>query len=211
MGYALITNSLDCPISTMELISSFYKGTFFRQPAPQLWRLILITFSLFIISLLPPFSHQRRRPRCRCRHRRLVPSRPPEGRTRGHHGRNLLGRGDRGIGGVGAAGGNAGNRYTSTLVCLQTKSKPPFSGWYGLFLIVLFTVNACYSGTRLGECWVILEERFPEFKGIIRDPYPTIGEKAAGKLGRLVSLVCICLTLYGGGCVFIVLIAQLIG
>ena len=57
-------------------------------------------------------------------------------------------------------------------------------GWWGLLLIVLFTLNACYSGTRLGMCWVILEERFPEFKGIIRDPYPTIGEKAVGKWGR---------------------------
>ena len=58
------------------------------------------------------------------------------------------------------------------------------TGWYGLFLIVIFTVNACFSGTRLGTCWVILEERFPEFKGIIRDPYPTIGEKAVGTWGR---------------------------
>ncbi len=30
------------------------------------------------------------------------------------------------------------------------------TGWPGLVLIVLFTVNACYSGTRLGWCWVIL-------------------------------------------------------
>lgn len=85
------------------------------------------------------------------------------------------------------------------------------TGWMGLLLIVLFTVNACYSGTRLGQCWVILEERYPEFKGIIRDPYPTIGERAVGRWGRLVSLICITITLYGGGCVFIVLIAQLLG
>ncbi len=58
------------------------------------------------------------------------------------------------------------------------------TGWAGLMLIVLFTLNACYSGTRLGMCWVILEERYPEFKGIIRDPYPTIGEKAVGRWGR---------------------------
>ena len=58
------------------------------------------------------------------------------------------------------------------------------TGPFGLLLIVLFTVNACYSGTRLGLCWVILEERYPEFGGVIRDPYPTIGEKAVGKIGR---------------------------
>jgi len=58
------------------------------------------------------------------------------------------------------------------------------TGYWGLLFIVAFTVNACFSGTRLGTCWVILEERHPEFRGIIRDPYPTIGEKAVGKWGR---------------------------
>ena len=56
----------------------------------------------------------------------------------------------------------------------------------------------------------MLEERYEEFRGQVRDPYPAIGEKAAGKLGRIISVVCITLTLYGGGCVFIVLIAQLL-
>ncbi len=42
----------------------------------------------------------------------------------------------------------------------------------------------------------------------VRDPYPSIGEKAVGRWGRVVSVFCITITLYGGGCVFIVLIAQ---
>jgi len=61
------------------------------------------------------------------------------------------------------------------------------TGYYGLLFIIVFTINACFSGTRLGTCWVILEERYPEFKGIIRDPYPTIGERAIGKWGRQVQ------------------------
>jgi len=85
------------------------------------------------------------------------------------------------------------------------------TSWAGLALIFLFTVNACFSGTRLGLCWVILEERYDEFKKEIRDPYPSIGEKAVGQWGRMLSTACICLTLYGAGCVFIVLIAQLMG
>ena len=83
-------------------------------------------------------------------------------------------------------------------------------GTTGLLLILFFSVNSCYSGTRLGLCWIMLEERYEEFRGQVRDPYPAIGEKAAGKLGRIVSVVCITLTLYGGGCVFIVLISQLL-
>jgi len=85
------------------------------------------------------------------------------------------------------------------------------TGWTGLFLIVMFTINSLFSGTRLGLCWVMLEERFEEFRGPVRDPYPSIGEKAVGRWGRIVSLIAISITLYGGGCVFIVLTAQLVG
>jgi len=85
------------------------------------------------------------------------------------------------------------------------------TGWFGLVLILLFTMNAGFSGTRLGLCWIMLEERYEEFRGEVRDPYPAIAEKAVGRWGRIASLVAISLTLYGGGCVFIVLISQLLG
>ena len=51
-------------------------------------------------------------------------------------------------------------------------------------LILLFTANAGFSGTRLGLCWIMLEERYEEFRGEVRDPYPAIGEKAVGRWGR---------------------------
>ena len=65
-------------------------------------------------------------------------------------------------------------------------SKNLFSilGWWGLGLITFFCINAAFSGTRLGLCWVILEQRYEEFRKEIRDPYPSIGEKAVGKWGR---------------------------
>ena len=50
----------------------------------------------------------------------------------------------------------------------------------------MFTLNAGFSGTRLGLCWIMLEERYEEFRGEVRDPYPAIGEKALGKPGRCV-------------------------
>ena len=81
----------------------------------------------------------------------------------------------------------------------------------GIALILIFSLNSCYSGTRLGLCWIMLEERYEEFRGQVRDPYPAIGEKAVGSWGRIVSVISITLTLYGGGCVFIVLISQLLG
>jgi vesicular inhibitory amino acid transporter len=57
-------------------------------------------------------------------------------------------------------------------------------GWGGVALILMFTINATFIGSRLGLCWVILEERYEEFRKQIRDPYPSIGEKAFGRWGR---------------------------
>lgn len=51
-------------------------------------------------------------------------------------------------------------------------------------MIVILCVNSAYGGTRLGKCWEILEEKYPEFKGSSRDPYPAIAEKAMGSFGR---------------------------
>ena len=56
---------------------------------------------------------------------------------------------------------------------------------------MLFTVNAGFSGTRLGLCWIMLEERYEEFRGEVRDPYPSIGEKAVGRWGRYIGSPCI--------------------
>ena len=68
------------------------------------------------------------------------------------------------------------------------------TGPAGLALIIYFTLNGAFVGTRLGLCWLLVEERyviiiiiiiiilnirFPEFKTTkCRDPYPTIAEKA---------------------------------
>ena len=60
--------------------------------------------------------------------------------------------------------------------------RKPSSGILGMILIAMFTINAGFSGTRLGLCWVMLEERYSEFKGEVRDPYPAIAEKAIGKV-----------------------------
>ncbi|XP_023335307.1 amino acid transporter AVT6E [Eurytemora carolleeae] len=84
------------------------------------------------------------------------------------------------------------------------------TGPAGLALIVIFAIFAVFVGTRLGYCWIILEERYPEFREQVRDPYPAIAEKAVGKTARIVSLVCISITQYGTGCVYIVIMSTFI-
>ena len=38
-----------------------------------------------------------------------------------------------------------------------------YKGPAGFALLVYFTINAMFSGTRLGLCWIMITERFPEF------------------------------------------------
>ena len=57
------------------------------------------------------------------------------------------------------------------------------TGPAGLALLIYFTINGAFVGTRLGLCWLMVEEKYPEYRGKCRDPYPTIAEKAFGKVG----------------------------
>lgn len=87
------------------------------------------------------------------------------------------------------------------------------TNFYGLLLIVLFTANTIYVGSRLGLCWVMMEERYEKFRGQVRDPYPAMAEVSLGRFGKaggVVASVCIACTLYGGACVQIVLIAEML-
>lgn len=54
-------------------------------------------------------------------------------------------------------------------------------------MMLVFCLGVGFSGTKLGECWVILEERWPHlFAGGSRQPYMDIAEKALGRPGRWV-------------------------
>ena len=63
------------------------------------------------------------------------------------------------------------------------------TGWSGMMLILFFSVNAAYIGTRLGLCWEILSELgFDEFsQNHVRDPYPLIAEKSGSLKGHRIG------------------------
>uniref|UniRef100_A0A0A9ZCL0 Proton-coupled amino acid transporter 4 n=2 Tax=Lygus hesperus TaxID=30085 RepID=A0A0A9ZCL0_LYGHE len=84
------------------------------------------------------------------------------------------------------------------------------SGWVGLVLVVYFCVNSCYGGTRLGVCWEIIEERYPEHRGLVRNPYPMIAQYAVGKWGRILVTICVQITLFGAGVVYLLLASQIV-
>lgn len=64
------------------------------------------------------------------------------------------------------------------------------TGWSGLILILFFSLNAAYIGSRLGLCWELLAGSglADELKqSHVRDPYPLIAEKAGALKGPLIG------------------------
>nr|XP_022910331.1 amino acid transporter AVT1J-like [Onthophagus taurus] len=84
------------------------------------------------------------------------------------------------------------------------------SGWIGIILLIVFCFNAGYSGSCLGACWYILEERYPELRRKTRNPYGTIAQKSFGKYARYLVSGCIQFTLCGAGTVYLLLASQII-
>ncbi|RXG72907.1 Amino acid transporter ANTL1 [Armadillidium vulgare] len=84
------------------------------------------------------------------------------------------------------------------------------ASWGGAVMIILFCVSVGFSGMRLGRCWVILEERWEDYKKPSRQPYQEIAYRALGIHGRRFVLVSILLTLIGSTIVYIILIAGMI-
>ncbi|MCL4140960.1 UNVERIFIED_CONTAM: hypothetical protein GTU68_032613 [Idotea baltica] len=83
------------------------------------------------------------------------------------------------------------------------------AGWGGVALMVVFCVSIGFSAIRLGRCWVILEERWEEYKKPARQPYMEIAHRALGIIGRRVAFISVLITLIGSTIVFIILIAEM--
>lgn len=102
------------------------------------------------------------------------------------------------------AGENAG----CALLALPNAIKE--SGWIGFTLIFLLCINAGYAGVVLARCWLIVEERWDEFRTACREPYAVIGQKAFGPKMRALVTTCVQITLIGSMVVILLLAAQLI-
>ncbi|XP_015369776.1 PREDICTED: uncharacterized protein LOC107165866 [Diuraphis noxia] len=86
-------------------------------------------------------------------------------------------------------------------------------GWMGFVLLVAFGIATAYSASCLGTCWLILEERYHQYRVYpIPDPYPTIALHAVGRRTSVISSyltkACIHATLFGSATVYLMLIAQ---
>ncbi|XP_059471232.1 uncharacterized protein LOC132194139 [Neocloeon triangulifer] len=90
------------------------------------------------------------------------------------------------------------------------KAASDAGGWLGLGIMLVLCVNATFAGAHLGLCWAIAERHYPDLKTHIRNPYPTLGEKAYGRWLSIVISVAMQVELIGTGTVFLLLSAQII-
>nr|XP_023011561.1 amino acid transporter AVT1A-like [Leptinotarsa decemlineata] len=84
------------------------------------------------------------------------------------------------------------------------------TGPVGVVLLLLFCFNAAYGGIRLGNCWQIVEQRYPEHRIPTRNPYSVIALRAIGKFGSSIVSICVRITLFGAGTVYLLLSSQII-
>ncbi|VDK58862.1 unnamed protein product [Anisakis simplex] len=62
-----------------------------------------------------------------------------------------------------------------------------------------------YTSYVLGECWVIMQRRWPEYRDYCRKPYPEIGQRAMGPIVKLIVTICIDITQFGIAVVYLLL------
>ncbi|XP_064594698.1 uncharacterized protein LOC135461499 [Liolophura sinensis] len=82
------------------------------------------------------------------------------------------------------------------------------AGWIGMLLIVGCCVLSAYTGKVLGSAWILVQERYPQYQGHVRYPYPAIGQVTYGKPGRYLVSFSINFTLFGVSTVFLLLAAE---
>lgn len=83
-------------------------------------------------------------------------------------------------------------------------------GWGGLIVIVFCCLASGYAAVYLARCWLIVEERWPEYKKQVRDPFSVIGLKAIGPKTRAFVTFNVIAQLFGVAVVFLLLCSELI-
>lgn len=84
------------------------------------------------------------------------------------------------------------------------------TGWSGVLVLLVLGVAVAYAGTRLSECWIILEEQWPEYRHLNRSPYQAIAFRAFGRPARVILEMSLHVTLLGASVVYLLLVADML-
>ena len=84
------------------------------------------------------------------------------------------------------------------------------TGWFGIILIAACCLSAGFAAVCLGRCWLIVEERYPEYRSNVREPFCIIGLRAVGHRTKSFVTLNIILQLFGVAVVFLLIASELI-
>ncbi|GMT01170.1 hypothetical protein PENTCL1PPCAC_23344, partial [Pristionchus entomophagus] len=77
--------------------------------------------------------------------------------------------------------------------------------WAGIAMTVISAVLSGYTGVQLGDNWLIMQNRWSEYKESCRKPYPEMGFRAVGRGGRIFVSIIITIQQFGLSVVFLLL------
>ncbi|KAK0411714.1 hypothetical protein QR680_005801 [Steinernema hermaphroditum] len=80
--------------------------------------------------------------------------------------------------------------------------------WPGIILLLVMTVVTAYTAYILGESWVIMQKRWPEYRQHCRKPYAEMGQRAMGPRIKAIVSICIDATQFGIATVYLLLSAK---
>lgn len=80
------------------------------------------------------------------------------------------------------------------------------TGWIGVCVLTTMCIMALYCGVMLGQCWLLIRDKVDEEH--VRNPYPLIGQFAAGSMGKYLVEFCVIAGLFGSSVVYLLLSSQ---
>ncbi|GMT29426.1 hypothetical protein PFISCL1PPCAC_20723 [Pristionchus fissidentatus] len=77
--------------------------------------------------------------------------------------------------------------------------------WAGIAMTIVSAVLSGYTGVQLGDNWLMMQERWSEYRESCRKPYPEMGYRAVGRGGRIFVSIIITIQQFGLSVVFLLL------
>uniref|UniRef100_A0A1I8AL39 Aa_trans domain-containing protein n=1 Tax=Steinernema glaseri TaxID=37863 RepID=A0A1I8AL39_9BILA len=85
------------------------------------------------------------------------------------------------------------------------------SGLYaGVGFMIAITIIFGYTAHQLGEVWVIMQKRWPEYHDHCRKPYPEIAARSMGQTPKAVASISVYVTIFGMSIVYLLLSSTII-
>ncbi|GFN75567.1 LOW QUALITY PROTEIN: amino acid transporter antl1-like isoform x1 [Plakobranchus ocellatus] len=82
------------------------------------------------------------------------------------------------------------------------------TGWIGIAIITCVACASGYTAVLLSRCWILVRDRYVEYRDHPRYPYPSIGQVAFGNTCRVLISISVDMSAFGMCVVFLLMASQ---